>query len=175
MRTKTLLLATLLFLSFTTFANPTPEEGKTIFSTRCAGCHNLNKDLVGPALAGLDQKRSMEWIISFVQSSQTMVKSGDKDAVAVFEKFNRIPMPDHPDLTDDNIKSIVEYIKAESGGAAKVAVAKTESDKPSVALSSYMTPGLIVAFSLLIALLITTIFFAVKVKSLEREMIRRKS
>lgn len=175
MRTKAILLATIIFFSLTTFANPTPEEGKTIFSTRCAGCHNMNKDLVGPALAGLDQRRSMEWIIGFIQSSQTMVKSGDKDAVAVFEKFNRIPMPDHPDLTDDNIKSIVEYIKAESGGAAKIAVANTETDKPSITLSSYLTPGIIVTFSLLIVLLMTTIFIAVKVKSLEREMIRRKS
>ena len=33
------------------------KEGKTIFSTRCAGCHNVNKTLTGPALAGVDQSQ----------------------------------------------------------------------------------------------------------------------
>jgi cytochrome c551/c552 len=108
MRTKATLLLAILLISFISWANPTPEKGKAIFTTRCAGCHNVNKTLTGPLLAGVDQRRSIEWIIDFVHSSQTMVKSGDKNAVALFEQFNRIPMPDHPDLTDDHIKSIVE-------------------------------------------------------------------
>jgi cytochrome c551/c552 len=170
MKTKTFLLATILLISTAIWATPTPEEGKTIFSTRCAGCHNVNKVLTGPALAGVDQRRSTQWIINFVHSSQSMVKKGDKDAVALFEQFNRIPMPDHPDLTDDHIKSIIEYIKNESGGAAKQAVAVTKTEKTSLSLTSILTPGFILTFTGLIALLITTILFAVRVKALEREL-----
>lgn len=174
MRTKTTLLAAILLISSTIWAKPTPEEGKTIFSTRCAGCHNVNKVLTGPALAGVDQRHTIEWIVNFVHSSQTVVKSGDKAAVALFEKFNRIPMPDHPDLTDDNIKSIVEYIKSESAGAAKQAVAVKVVDKPSESLSSFFSPGIILTFVVLFALLVTTILFAVRVKSLEREILKKK-
>jgi len=93
-------------------AAPPIAEGKAIFSTRCAGCHNVNKVVTGPALAGVDQRHSIDWIINFVHSSQTVIKGGDEKAVALFEKFNKIPMPDHPDLTAGNIKSIVEYIKS---------------------------------------------------------------
>jgi cytochrome c551/c552 len=175
MKTKTILLAAILFISSTIWAKPTPEEGKTIFSTRCAGCHNVNKTLTGPALAGIDQRRSIEWIVNFVHSSQSMVKSGDKEAVALFEQFNRIPMPDHPDLTEDNIKSIVEYIKSESGGAAKQAVAVTEVENPSAPLSSILSPGLILTFVGLMALLVTTILFAMRVKALERETFKKKA
>jgi cytochrome c551/c552 len=175
MKTKTTLLATILLISTTIWAKPTPEEGKTIFSSRCAGCHNVNKVLTGPALSGVDQRRSIEWIVNFVHSSQTMVKKGDKDAVALFEKFNRIPMPDHTDLTEDNIKSVVEYIKNESGGAAKQAVAVTDVEKPSVPLSSFLSPGIILTFVGLLALLLTTVLFALRVKSLEREMIKKKA
>src|SRR5687767_9005656 len=113
MRTRVLLFMLLFSSSLTVMANPI-EEGKAIFSSRCASCHNINKDLTGPALAGVSDRRTIEWITSFIKSSQTMVKSGDKDAVALFEKFNKIPMPDHLDLTDDNIKSIVAYIKSAS-------------------------------------------------------------
>jgi cytochrome c551/c552 len=103
----------LMVISKAVLADPI-DEGKAIFKSRCAACHNVNKVLTGPALAGVHERRSLDWIISFVHSSQTMVKDGDKDAVALFEQFRRVPMPDHPDLTDDNIKQIVEYIKSEA-------------------------------------------------------------
>jgi len=105
MNTKKLLTTLFAIWAITiVYANPPEEEGKTIFTSRCAACHNVNKVLTGPALAGVDQRRSIEWIVKFVKSSQGLVKSGDKDAVALFQKFNRIAMPDHPDLTADNIK-----------------------------------------------------------------------
>ena len=113
MKIKFLFIA--LALSVAAAAAPPTEEGRTIFTSRCAGCHNINKVLTGPALAGVDKRRSIDWIINFVHSSQTVIKKGDKDAVALFEKFNRIPMPDHADLTPDNIKSIVAYIQSEAG------------------------------------------------------------
>src|SRR6476660_9843167 len=106
-----LILFTLL-LSATALAAPPAEEGRAIFTARCAGCHNVNKILTGPALAGVDQRHSIDWIINFVHSSQTVIKSGDKTAVALFEKFNRIQMPDHPDLTEKNIRDVVEFIKS---------------------------------------------------------------
>lgn len=92
-------------------ANPV-EDGKAIFMTRCAGCHNVNKTLTGPALAGVEKRHSIDWIVKFVQSSRTLVQGGDKEAVAIFQQFNSVPMPDHPDLTDENIKSVVEYIQS---------------------------------------------------------------
>jgi cytochrome c551/c552 len=175
MITKTALISAVLLISTTLLAAPTPEEGKTIFTARCAGCHNINKTLTGPALAGIDQRRSMEWIVDFVHSSQTLVKNGDKDAVALYEQFNRIPMPDHPDLTEDNIKSIVEYIKSEGNNAAKGAVVVTEAEKPSLSYSTFMTPGIVLTFVGLLALLITTILFAIKVKGLMREHLKQKA
>jgi cytochrome c551/c552 len=96
-----------------------PEEGKTIFLSRCASCHNVNKVAVGPALAGIDERRTLEWITKFVNSSQTLIRNGDTSAIAVFEKFNRVPMPDHPDLGAADISNIVEYIRSQakvSGG-----------------------------------------------------------
>lgn len=105
---------TMILLSATINAAPPAEDGKAIFALRCATCHNINKAVLGPALAGIDERRSMDWIVSFVQSSQTLIKSGDQQAVEVFAKFNSIPMPDHNDLTSQNIKDIVSYIKSES-------------------------------------------------------------
>lgn len=167
MKTKIIVFATALITTISALAAPPAEEGKSIFTTRCAGCHNVNRILTGPALAGVDQRRSIDWIINFVHSSQSVVKSGDPYAVALFNKFNKIQMPDHPDLTADNIKSIVEYIKAESGGAnTKTPFAKPEKLHPNYI---HVTPGLVATFVALIAMLVMSLLFLVKVKALRRQ------
>lgn len=147
------------------------EEGKVLFSTRCAGCHNVNQQLTGPALAGVDQRRSIEWIISFVKSSRTMIDNGDKDAVALYGKF-RTPMPDHPDLTDENIRQIVEYIKSE---AKPIEANKGPFAKPSYQPDpsrpfSYKDIGFFGTYLLAVALLVAVLLWGVHVKTLQNKI-----
>ena len=112
---KKLVISGLTILIMTNaFSLPPADEGKLVFTSRCASCHNVNKVIVGPALGGVSDRHSEEWIIQFVHSSQTVIKSGDKAATALYEKFNKIPMPDHPDLSAENIKSVLVYINSES-------------------------------------------------------------
>lgn len=45
-----------------------PAEGKKLFQARCASCHNVNKKLTGPALAGVEERHSEAWILNFVKA-----------------------------------------------------------------------------------------------------------
>lgn len=167
MKAKLLIFATLI-INVQIFAAPPASEGKTIFTARCAGCHNVNKQIVGPALAGIDQRRSMDWIVQFVQSSQKLVKNGDKEAVALFDKFNKMPMPDHADLTADNVKSIVAYIKEEEKAAvaAKATEAKEaeKTQKPSAWAALTGNSAYLFALSAALLLLIASIAFFIRTK-----------
>ena len=169
-------LLTALFLTATILhAAPPVEEGKSIFQARCAACHNVNKTLTGPALAGVDQRRSMDWIVSFVHSSQTMVKAGDKDAVALFNKFNKIPMPDHQDLSEGQIKNVVEYIKIEAGADKK----ETTSEKPEPTAQTYLPVtfknyGFMMSFFGAFALLAGVIVLAFKVNQYKKAYFKQK-
>ena len=176
MRYKIELIAFSLVFSFTAVANPLPEAGKTIFSGRCAACHSVNKQLTGPALAGVSDRRSIEWIVKFVQSSQTMVKSGDKDAVSLFAQFNRIPMPDHADLTSDDIKNIVEYIKSETVTATSTEApfAKPTSLRPNYMPLSIHNYGFFAIILGLIGLLIASLVALVRVKEYARSAANAK-
>jgi cytochrome c551/c552 len=175
MKRKITQLALVLFISSQIMAAPPVEEGKAIFSARCAACHNVNKVITGPALAGVDQRRSIDWIINFVHSSQTVIKKGDKDAVALFEKFNKIPMPDHPDLTTDHIKSILEFIKAEaSTGSEKAPFNKPGKLRPVYTPLSITNYGFFIGYLAVVTLLIIGLLIAVKVKSMERNMRRNQ-
>ena len=164
----------ILALVAVTFVRATPplEEGKTIFAARCASCHNINKVVVGPALANVHERHSIDWIVNFVHSPQTLIKNGDKAAVALFNQFNHIQMPDHPDLTADNIKNIVEYIKSESTAAPADAAPFV---KPLQVYTAYQplsihNYGFFIGYLFVVALLIAGLLIAVQVKSFERKM-----
>ena len=175
MSTK-LFLATLFTLSLIA-ANAVPpvEDGKAIFTARCAACHNVNKLMTGPALAGVDKRHSIDWIVSFVQSSQTMVKKGDKDAVALFEKFNKIPMPDHPDLTDVHIKSIVEFVKSETKEVnEEIPFAKPEKIRPHYTPLSLRNYSFFIGFLGSIGLLVLVLLFAVEASEYRRKNLQEK-
>ena len=165
-------LSCIFFAVFESTALPL-DEGKNIFTTRCMACHKIDKDFAGPALANVDQRHTTDWIIKFVHSSQTVIKSGDTSAVALFSKFNGTIMPDHPDLTDENIKSIVEYIKDESTKVVSVADVPFEKPyqlQPNYTPIGYKNIGFIISFVVLISTLILVLLFAVHVKQLERKM-----
>ena len=167
---KYVLLGWLLFIGYVLMAAPPVEEGKSIFLTRCAACHNVNKKLTGPALNGIDKKRSAEWIINFVRSSQTMVKAGDEDAVAIFEEFNKIPMPDHADLTEENINNIVAFIKSESKEvvtATPYIPGKLKTTYTPLKLNDYYFMG---GFLAVVAMLVMVLYFAVQSKTYEQKM-----
>lgn len=161
-----------LLITSMAFATPSVEEGKSIFSTRCTSCHNVNKDLVGPALAGIDQRKPVDWLIKFVHSSQSVIKSGDPYATTLFNKFNHILMPDHSDLTDENIKSIVEYIKSEAKEVSdeKPPFAKPGKLRPNyLPLSASQNLFFFAGFLALVAIVAGVMYFAVEVKILQRK------
>ena len=169
---RSLLLSFLVTLiSFTLYAAPPVEEGKTIFASRCAACHNVNKTITGPALAGVDERRTMDWIVKFVTSSQTLIKSGDQDAIALFEQFNKIPMPDHSDLNESQIKSIVDYIKSEAVSTTNVApFAKPKKLRPQYSPLSINNYAFFITYLSLVVIMITGMVVAVHVKSMQRNL-----
>lgn len=106
------------------------EQGQATFQAMCAACHTIGGGrLVGPDLQGIADRRSESWIIGFVQHSQALVQSGDADAVALFEEYNRIPMPDQP-LTEQEVRGILEYIAGTTtSGDAPEAVAEVTEEQ----------------------------------------------
>ncbi|MBI2223790.1 MAG: cytochrome c [Betaproteobacteria bacterium] len=117
------------------------ETGQQVFQKSCAACHSIGGGrLVGPDLAGVNDKRPEDWLLKYIKSSQTLVKSGDKTATALFEEFNKIPMPDQA-LSDDQIKKVLAHIKETGGSPAagkEAAAPSAQAVKESAAVA---TPG----------------------------------
>ncbi len=106
------------------------QDGESLFKSTCAACHQTTaRKLIGPGLANIHEKRSKEWFKKFVISSQTLIKSGDADAVKIFEEYNNTIMPDQA-YTDAEIDALYEYIKSVSPSKSEIANAEPEIELP---------------------------------------------
>lgn len=106
---------TMIFFFSSFFPVVAQKNGEAVFKETCVACHTIGQGkLVGPDLANIQNQHSEAWLISFIKSSQTVIKSGDKYADSLFKAFNQVPMPDHPNLTNDQIKDVLAYIQEKS-------------------------------------------------------------
>jgi len=170
MKKKITISGLTLLLTLYVFSIPPVEEGKMIFLNRCASCHNVNKVIVGPALAGIADRRKEDWIIHFVHSSQSVIKGGDTTAIALYEKFNKVNMPDHADLTPESIKNILAYIKSETSASASAPSFRPDKLRPSYTPFSSSDAGMFAAYLGLICIMAGALVVLVRVKEIQREV-----
>ncbi len=123
---------------FTGISLQAQSSGEELYKTTCAACHTIGKGrLVGPDLIGINEKRDQDWLIHFIRSSQKMVSAGDSLAVALYEEYNNIPMPDN-NLSDEKIVSILDYI-SETGASVPIQ-SITAEQVPDTSAQAQATP-----------------------------------
>lgn len=105
-------LISVFFLSLFSFSSVFAQDGEALFSANCKSCHAVKEKVIGPALAGVSQRHSEDWLIKWVKNSTAIIKSGDPVAVKLFNDNNKVTMTSF-NLKDNEIKSIFAYIKAE--------------------------------------------------------------
>jgi mono/diheme cytochrome c family protein len=139
---------------------PDVQKGKALFNANCAACHKLKKRAVGPALAGVSAKYDKEWLYSWIKNSTAMVKSGDAQAVAIYEEYNGSVMTSFPQLSNediDNILAYTDYTPPAAAVAATQPVATAVQDQNS--LSNDLILGVLV---LVLAALVVVLFLVTK-------------
>ena len=152
-------LLTLIFsLSFNSFSQEVDiAKGKSLFNANCAACHKLNKNLIGPALAGVSAKYEKDWLYTWIKNSNAMIKSGDERAVAIWEEWNKAAMNAFPQLSNMDIDNILAYTdyKPEPVVAATAAVATPNQGQVSgILINDLIFVGLVT----ILIILLTVIF-----------------
>ncbi|MCU0335609.1 MAG: c-type cytochrome [Chitinophagaceae bacterium] len=94
--------------------NTTHEAGKKLFFGKCASCHMVNKELTGPALKGVRQRwPDQQKLYAFIRNSDSVIQV-DSYAKNLWLQYNQTAMTPHPDLTDEQISQILNYIASVS-------------------------------------------------------------
>jgi mono/diheme cytochrome c family protein len=144
---------------------PTDAEtiaaGEELFTQNCKVCHSIETKLIGPALKNVYDRRELPWIYGFVKNSAKMIASGDEQAVQVFEENNKIAMTAFDFFADEEILSIMAYIKDQTDNppvVEEVASANTAAAaEPAGLPTSYLNAIIIGAVVMLVLLLIVLI------------------
>ena len=173
-------------------ASGDPAKGKDLFKANCAACHKLEGKLVGPPLGGVTEKKSAEWLHKWIKNSQALIAAGDKDAIAIFEEYNKVPMLAYESiLSDEDINNVLAYVADPAKADAAAAPAAPAAGDATAAAGAAPATGdaaattttpvketsnkslAIVLFSASALLLALLVFFVVKasreVKKLAKE------
>ena len=86
-------------------------DGAQIFKQNCTACHVLGETkLIGPGLKGITEKRDKEWLKKWINNSSELIASGDADAIAIFEEYNKVAMTNFY-FSDEEFEALFGYLE----------------------------------------------------------------
>ncbi|MBD1397829.1 c-type cytochrome [Pontibacter sp. JH31] len=149
------------------------SAGESLYKNNCVVCHSVGSDVVvGPGLKGVNERRAQPWLVSWIKNSQALIQSGDKDAIAVYNQFNKQAMPSFA-FSDDEVKAILTYIKSAEAAAAEAPAAGAVDAAPGKnvgtdaigAIGGYLDIILVVLIIVLIVLVVTLLLISSLLKN----------
>ncbi|MCA4960884.1 SCO family protein [Pseudomonas sp. Y24-6] len=98
-----------------------PSTGEELFRTRCASCHSLGPQdgqgigmrSIGPDLIGVTRQRDPAWLSRWIREPDRMLAEGDPIATALFERFEKIPMPNLR-LDESSAQAVIDFLTQET-------------------------------------------------------------
>ena len=84
-------------------------EGENAFKQKCTACHMPNRKLIGPAMNGIYERRSPEWVMNMLLNPTEMLKQ-DPIAKALLKEYNNVMMLNQ-NLEESEARAIAEYLR----------------------------------------------------------------
>ena len=85
------------------------EAGKSIYNSKCTACHMAEMRMIGPALKGIYERRSTEWVLNLLLNPMEMLKE-DPIAKALLKEYNNAIMT-NSNLSEEEAKQVAEYLR----------------------------------------------------------------
>ena len=82
--------------------------GAKLFQEKCYACHKIEEKYIGPALAGVTDRRQPEWILNMILNPEVMIKE-DPTAKGLLATYIAPMANQH--LTRDEAESILVYFR----------------------------------------------------------------
>jgi mono/diheme cytochrome c family protein len=108
-------------------------NGAQLFQEKCSACHKLDEKYIGPALAGVTQRRQPEWILNMILNPEVMIAQ-DPTAKALLAQFIAPMANQH--LTREQAECILVYFREHDEDVADDEHEDEHEDKDEVETSS---------------------------------------
>lgn len=83
--------------------------GEQTFALKCSACHKLDERYIGPALGGVLDRRTPEYVMNMILNPEEMVQR-HPEAKKLFAEFNFTPMANQQ-LTEEEARAVLEYLR----------------------------------------------------------------
>lgn len=84
-------------------------RGEAKFNAICVACHMADQRMIGPAMKGVYERRSPEWVMNMMLNPDGMLKD-DPIAKALLKEYNNAIMLNQ-NLTEDEARDLAEYLR----------------------------------------------------------------
>jgi mono/diheme cytochrome c family protein len=84
-------------------------KGEVKYNAVCTACHMAEKRMIGPALAGVYERRNAAWVMNMLKNPTEMIQK-DPIAMALLKEYNNAIMINN-NLTDDETRAVAEYLR----------------------------------------------------------------
>jgi mono/diheme cytochrome c family protein len=84
------------------------EKGKEVFKAKCTACHKSKKKYIGPAISGVTERRSPEWIMNMILNPEVMIKE-NPTAMALLKEYSA-PMANQ-NLNEEDARAVLEFFR----------------------------------------------------------------
>ena len=84
--------------------------GQEIFEVKCTACHMPNQRMIGPAVAGVLERRSPEWVMNMIMNPTEMIKK-DPIAKALLKEYNNAIMLNQ-NVNQEDARALLEYLRS---------------------------------------------------------------
>lgn len=89
------------------------EAGEKVFKAKCTACHKMEKRRVGPALGGVTERRTPEWIMNLLMNTPEMLQ---KDPIAKELVAEYATQMADLKLSENDARALLEYLRTKSDG-----------------------------------------------------------
>ncbi|HHP7241575.1 MAG TPA: c-type cytochrome [Cyclobacteriaceae bacterium] len=143
------------------------SQGESLFKGNCTTCHAIHEKVIGPALKNVHQRRPTEWLYAFIKNSQKVIQSGDEYAVNLYNEYNQVQMTSF-NFKNEEILSILAYIKSESAKTPQAEVASTEGTADATEASGSSVPtgyltAILIGLVVVLVLILIVLYLIVSV------------
>jgi len=91
-------------------------RGREVFETKCAMCHKMDTTYVGPPMGEVTSRRPPAYIMNMILNPQEMVERHPVAKQLLAERMSFMP---NQQLTQDEARAVLEYLRTQASGAPK--------------------------------------------------------
>lgn len=91
---------------------PEVTRGEALYRSRCKSCHSMGaEEGLGPGLAGVTDLRERAWLARWLKAPDQMLAEADPIATQLFNKYQKLSMPNLR-LNDADVEALIVFLEA---------------------------------------------------------------